>query len=143
MNADLSAYLAHLRETRPDYSFGVDQGRVYTRVWKRLGNATDRSVVVFVGSDGTLYRADSWKKAGRRVGHLSDVAARLGGRSTPAPARRGSQVQAMARILADAGYDDPAMRARQLHRRGFDAQTLEREIKPAGARDSHRRRRHR
>lgn len=47
------------------YTYGYDVGRVYARVWKRLGNQTSRSAVAFVElSTGRIRRADSWKKPG-------------------------------------------------------------------------------
>lgn len=79
----LRRYLAHLQSEHPEYTYGVDHGRVYSRIWKRLGNQSTRSVVAFVDADGAIYRADSWKARGRRLGHVTDVGRDPGRKLSP------------------------------------------------------------
>jgi hypothetical protein len=67
--AAINVWLRKLEAQNPSYSYGYDLGPVYARIWKRLGQQDSRSVVNFVElSTGRLYRADSWKKAGRMLG---------------------------------------------------------------------------
>lgn len=68
----LEKYIDRLMDQdRARHLYGVDYGRQYAKVWRKdYPGAPERNVVVFVGYDGTMYRADSWKKRGRIVGHL-------------------------------------------------------------------------
>jgi hypothetical protein len=64
--------LLTLSVNHPAYSFGVDMGRTYARVWKRLGDQDSRSVVGFIHLDtGAAFHAKSWKQPGWPVEALS------------------------------------------------------------------------
>ena len=115
----VDAYVRALRAAQPHYVFGVDRGPVYSRIWKKEGSS--HSVVVFVDADGTIYKADSWKKRGRPISTLArSLGAALASRSsTPA-------VEApYLRLVATAPEPDPA----EIHRRLIRAQSekMERE----------------
>ena len=74
--ARVERYLDLLRRSHPRYTFGLDlTGQKYARVWKQESpNVPDRSVVVFIDAYGELYKADSWKKVGRRLHrHVFDL----------------------------------------------------------------------
>jgi hypothetical protein len=59
---------------RPTYhDFGFELGRKYARIfWSTEGGS--RSALAFVAADGIVRRSDSWKAAGRILGHASDEA---------------------------------------------------------------------
>lgn len=69
----LDDYLARLERENVQYVYGVDEGRDYLKIWRRPRSSDVRSAVMFVGRDGTLYRAESWKKRGRALSHLREV----------------------------------------------------------------------
>lgn len=77
--AYLDAYLERLRDAHRSYDFEVEPGRAYSKVWKRLRGQTSRSIVAFVGPDGTAYKADSAKKRGRQLGRLAQLGTEIGG----------------------------------------------------------------
>lgn len=78
--------------------YGVDYGPVYAKVWRKdYPGDPSRSVVVFVGYDGTLYRADSWKKRGRIVGHLDRLREPGRDRARRSASRRASRVRSRRR----------------------------------------------
>ena len=54
-------------------NFGFTKGAKFCRVFaEHRGGKSSR---VFVGADGSVYRADSWKQRGRLVGNVADFAA--------------------------------------------------------------------
>ena len=69
----IKAYVDALRRAQPSYEFGLDEGRSYLRLWKRLRGSESRSAVAFIAPDGTLYRSDSWRQRGRLLGHVGDA----------------------------------------------------------------------
>ena len=79
INAALAAHVARLASSpclSQGYSFGVDLGAKFARVWKRLGTQESRSVVHFVDlTTGEIHGAKSWKSAGRPTGTRIPVVA--------------------------------------------------------------------
>lgn len=74
-----AAQLEAERGKRPMYhSFGYEVGRKYARIFWTDTNGS-RSALAFVDADGIVRRSDSWKKAGRVLGHYTEVVAGVGG----------------------------------------------------------------
>ncbi len=61
-------------------NFGYELGRKYARIFWATDSGA-RSALAFVDAEGTVRRSDSWKQAGRVLGHSVDelVIAYVGG----------------------------------------------------------------
>ena len=71
-------YLERLERANPSYVYGVDQGRDYLKVWRDLRSMggtgiRSKSALSFIGRDGSVYKAESFKKRGRRIGDLATL----------------------------------------------------------------------
>ena len=68
-------WLEGLSKANAHTTYGFDSGRQYLKVWSesnRFGpDRLSRSVVAFVAADGTVYHAESWKKRGRPMTHVT------------------------------------------------------------------------
>jgi|HubBroStandDraft_2_1064218.scaffolds.fasta_scaffold244596_3 hypothetical protein len=68
---DFARYLRALKTANPDYTYGVDEGRDYLKLWRRYLSQDSRSIVAFVDARANLYQATSWKKRGRMYGPIA------------------------------------------------------------------------
>lgn len=78
LNARAAALQAEHGKAPLYRNFGYELGRKYARIfWSDKGGG--RSALAFVDAEGVVRRADSWKKAGRLLGHRVDVVDYVGG----------------------------------------------------------------